>query len=198
MALVLALDGSASVRLDGFGLIAGGAGAALRDPEVVAALTQGGTGHSVVAVVLWSGRDAQALLADWTPVASQADADRLGQEVEDAPRLVRAGLTAIGSALERCGALLEQEPARPARRRIVDVAGDGRSNDGPPPGPVRDRLAAAGITVNGLCVLNEEPDLLESYERDVIGGPGAFAVTCPDLHAFAEAMRRKLLRELVA
>ena len=47
-------------------------------------------------------------------------------------------------------------------------------------------------------MLHEEPDLLESYEREVIGGPGAFALTCPDYPAFAEAMRRKLLREITA
>ena len=63
---------------------------------------------------------------------------------------------------------------------MVNVIGDGRSNDGIAPGPVRDRMAAAGITINGLCILHEEPDLLQSYTDEVIGGPGAFAVTCQD------------------
>ena len=51
------------------------------------------------------------------------------------------------------------------------MIGDGRSNDGIAPGPIRDRMAAAGITINGLCILHEEPDLLQSYTREVIGGP---------------------------
>ena len=59
-----------------------------------------------------------------------------------------------------------------------------------------DRMAAAGITINGLCILHEEADLLQSYTRDVIGGPGAFAVTCADYPAFAAAMKHKLAREL--
>ena len=57
-------------------------------------------------------------------------------------------------------------------------------------------MAAAGITINGLCILHEEPDLLNSYTNDVIGGPGAFAVICKDYPEFGAAMRRKLTREL--
>ena len=64
------------------------------------------------------------------------------------------------------------------------MIGDGRSNDGIAPGPIRDRMAAAGITINGLCILHEEPDLLTSYTQEVIGGPGAFAVTCRELQRF--------------
>ncbi len=59
-------------------------------------------------------------------------------------------------------------------------------------------MAEADITINGLCVLHEEPDLLQSYTRDVIGGPGAFAVTCQDYASFAAAMKQKLARELGA
>ena len=82
------------------------------------------------------------------------------------------------------------------KRNIVNVIGDGRSNDGIAPGPIRDRMAAADITINGLCILHEEPDLLASYTDEVIGGPGAFAVTCRDYADFTEAMRQKLTREI--
>jgi Ca-activated chloride channel homolog len=91
--------------------------------------------------------------------------------------------------------LLARVPAIP-KRNIVNVIGDGRSNDGIAPGPVRDRMAAADITINGLCILHEEPDLLASYTEEVIGGPGAFAVTCREYKDFAEAMRQKLTREI--
>jgi Ca-activated chloride channel homolog len=91
--------------------------------------------------------------------------------------------------------LLSHIPDTPARQ-VVNMIGDGRSNDGIAPAPIRDRMAAAGITVNGLCVLHEEPDLLQSYTDEVIGGPGAFAVTCQDYAAFAAAMKQKLVREL--
>ena len=78
----------------------------------------------------------------------------------------------------------------------VDVVGDGRSNQGIAPGPIRDRMASANITINGLCILHEEPDLLTSYSEEVIGGRGAFAVTCATYADFTEAMRQKLAREL--
>jgi hypothetical protein len=76
------------------------------------------------------------------------------------------------------------------------VIGDGRSNEGTASGPIRDRMAEAGITINGLCILHEEPDLLASYISEVVGGPNAFAVTCREYKNFAEAMRQKLTQEI--
>jgi hypothetical protein len=62
---------------------------------------------------------------------------------------------------------------------------------------VRDLGVAAGITINALAVLNEEgPGLLAHYRDQVIGGPGAFVMHCPDYAAFAEAIREKLRREI--
>jgi len=195
LALVLALDCSASVTFDEFNLMAGAMGAALRDPEVVAGLTGGPARASLGALLLWSGAGAQEVLVEWTRIDSTETAKTFADLVENVPRIVRAGETAIGEALLASLTLLAHAPAS-ARRQVVDVIGDGRSNAGIAPGPVRDRMAAIGITINGLCVLHEEADLLVSYTRDVIGGPGAFAVACPDYPAFAEAMRRKLLREI--
>ena len=191
LAMVLAVDGSASVTYDEFGLIAGGMAAALRDPTVVAGLT----GNSVMALLLWSGTGQQDIITGWTQIASAADLAAFADSVDNMPRTVRAGATAIGEALLASLTLLAQVPAIP-KRNIVNVIGDGRSNDGIPPGPVRDRMAAADITINGLCILHEEPDLLTPYTREVIGGPGAFAVTCRDYRDFTVAMRQKLTREI--
>ena len=193
--MVLALDASASVSFEEFGLMAGGTGAAFRSPPVIAGLTAGPAGASLLALLLWSGTGAQDVLVDWTRISSSTDANAFAEQVENVPRTVRAGSTAIGEALLTALALLNRAPAE-ATRRVVNVVGDGRSNDGAPPGPIRDRMAAAGITINGLCVLNEEPDLLASYTAEVIGGPGAFVLPCPDYAAFALAMERKLTREI--
>ena len=124
-----------------------------------------------------------------------ADAAAFGQAVAEVPRLVRPGATAIGEALLAAARLLLAAPAG-SGRQVIDVVGDGRSNAGAAPDAVRDELAAAGVTINGLCLLRSEPDLVATYEREVIGGPGAFALPCPDYPAFADAIRRKLLREL--
>ena len=171
---MIALDGSASVTFQEFGAVTGGLAMALRDPEVMAALQSGPRRSSYVSLLLWSGPGAQ---------------------VEDVPRIVVAGETAIGDALVAAKGLLDTLPST-VTQQVIDVAGDGRSNAGRAPGPVRDRLVASGVTINGLCVLHEEADLVQNYTAEVIGGPNAFAVACQDFDGFANAMRRKLVKEL--
>jgi Ca-activated chloride channel homolog len=197
LALVLAVDGSASVTYDEFGLIAGGMAAALREPAIIAGLIGGPARGSLCSLLLWSGAGAQEVIADWALIASEADANAFADAVDNMPRIVPAGKTAIGEALLASLTLLGHLPDVP-KRQVVDVIGDGRSNDGIAPGPIRDRMVSAGITINGLCILHEEPDLLQSYTAEVIGGQGAFALTCPDYPAFAAAMKQKLAREINA
>jgi hypothetical protein len=195
LALILAVDGSASVTYDEFNLIAAGMATALRDPAVVRGLIGGPAKSSLCALLLWSGAGQQAVLADWTLIASPADAAKFADDVDNMPRAIQPGQTAIGEALLAAITLFTHLPSHPVRQ-VVDVIGDGRSNDGIAPGPIRDRMAATGITINGLCILHEEPDLLTSYTREVIGGPGAFAVTCATYPDFTAAMREKLTREV--
>lgn len=195
LAMVLALDCSASVYFNEFDLMANGSAAGLRDAEVMAGLLGPPYGASLLSLLLWSGSGAQQVVVDWTRVSSEAELKGFASQVEGVPRLVQAGATAIGEALLAAAKLLVLAPA-PTPRRVIDMVGDGRSNQGPPPGPIRDRLAAAGVTINGLCVLHQEPDLLESYTSEVIGGPGAFALQCQDFEGFAAAMRQKLAREI--
>jgi Ca-activated chloride channel homolog len=144
---------------------------------------------------LWSGHDAQEVMVEWTLLNSPATVEVFARAVEDVPRVVPAGSTAIGEALLACIRLLVAAPTA-SGRQVIDMVGDGRSNEGIDPAPVRDRLVEAGVTINGLCVLHEEPDLLASYTAAVIGGPGAFALQCQDYDGFAEAMRQKLQREI--
>lgn len=195
LALILAFDCSASVRLEQFVLMTTGTAAALRDPDIAAGLTGGPQGATLAALLLWSGPGAQEVMVDWTRLASPADVTQFAQAVEDVPRILRATTTAIGEALIACTRLLAQAPAA-GRRQVIDLVGDGRSNGGVAPQRVRDRLVEAGITINGLCVLHEEPDLLATYTDEVIGGPGSFALQCQDFSGFADAMRQKLQREI--
>ena len=195
LALVLAVDGSSSVTYDEFGLIAGGMAAALREPAIIAGLLGGPAKASLCSLLLWSGVGAQEVIADWALIASDADANAFADAIDNMPRIVPAGKTAIGEALLASLTLLGHLPDLP-KRQVVNVIGDGRSNDGIAPGPIRDQMASAGITINGLCILHEEPDLLQSYTAEVIGGPGAFALTCQDYPAFAAAMKQKLAREI--
>ncbi|NMJ41904.1 DUF1194 domain-containing protein [Roseomonas sp. JC162] len=195
LALCLAVDASSSVDYDEFGLMLGGTAAALRDDSVVAAIAAGPRGSIAACLMMWSGTGAQEVAVPWTRLDGAEAAAAFAAAVENAPRLVRAGATALGEGLAASLALLAAAPVE-ATRLVVDVSGDGRHNQGRPPGPVRDIGVAAGVTINALAVLNEEPDLLDHYRAEVIGGPGAFAMHTPDYAAFAQAMREKLLREV--
>lgn len=196
IALCLAMDVSASVDFDEFGLMAGGTAAALRDPDVLAAATAGPRGAAALALLLWSGPGAQDVAVGWTRVSDVASAEALAEAIENAPRLPRPGATALGEGMAAGLTLLARAPGDPTRL-VLDVSGDGRHNAGRAPGPVRDLAVAAGLTVNGLAILNEEPGLLDHYVAEVIGGPGSFAMPCTDYIDFAEAILRKLRRELL-
>lgn len=195
LALCLAVDASASVDFAEFGLMLGGYAAAFRDGGIAAALAAGPRGATAAAMLLWSGRGAQDVAVPWTRLDGAPAAAAFADAVENAPRLVPPGATALGEGMAAGLALLAACPAE-ATRAVLDVSGDGRHNQGRPPGPVRDIGVAAGVTINALAVLNEEPDLLAHYRAEVIGGPGAFAMETPDYLAFAEAIREKLRREI--
>jgi hypothetical protein len=189
------MDVSASVDFDEFALMAGGTAAALRDPQVLAAATAGPRGAAAICLLLWSGLGERDLAVGWTRLVGPASAAALADAIENTPRLPRAGATALGEGMAAGLALLAAFPAE-AVRLVLDVSGDGRNNQGRAPGPVRDLAVDAGITINGLAILNEEPELLDHYVAEVIGGPGSFAMDCADYPDFAEAILRKLKREL--
>src|SRR5512144_2953576 len=91
-----------------------------------------------------------------------------------------------------------------SKRRVIDVSGDGRTNDGPPAEIVRDKLVAQGIVINGLPVMmnrtnfGRPPDsqLDKYYSENVIGGPGSFIVVAANFEDFSRAVRSKLIREI--
>ena len=194
VALCLAMDVSASVDFDEFGLMAGGTAAALRDPAVLAAATSGPRRAAAVCLLLWSGVGGQDVALPWTRLDGPDAAAAIADAIETTPRLPPPGATALGEGMAAGLALLARLPGA-ARRLVMDVSGDGRHNQGRAPGPVRDLAVAAGITVNALAILNEEPELLAHYAAEVIGGPGSFAMSCADYDDFADAILRKLRRE---
>jgi len=194
IALLLAVDASSSVDHDEFSLMMGGLAGAFRDPLVAEAATSGPRGAAAVAAVLWSGPGAQAVAVPWMLLAGAEDAAALAEALDACPRLVPPGGTALGEGLRAALRHLAEGPA--ATRQVIDLSGDGAGNAGIPSAPVRDAAVSAGVTINALAVVNEEPDLPAHYAAEVIGGPGAFVMACRDYADFAEAIRRKLVREL--
>ena len=91
---------------------------------------------------------------------------------------------------------------------MIDVCGDGTNNAGREVTEARDDALKAGITINGLAIINDHPvswtfahvqppgGLPNYYRENVTGGPGSFVLEVHDFHSFGEAMTRKLVTEI--
>lgn len=193
--LLLAIDASGSVSAAEFGLQVHGLAAAFRDSDVVAAFAAAQNGVAV-GVMQWSSPGQQIMAVDWTVISDRSSAEAFARRIIAAGRVI-LGETAIDAALKFAMGELSRNLYE-GRRRIIDLSGDGASNWGPLPGASRDRAVAQGITINGLAIVNEQPDLGRYYRDHVIGGAGAFAMTARDYEDFARAMRLKLIEEIAA
>jgi hypothetical protein len=105
-------------------------------------------------------------------------------------------LTDLSAALDHAGELLETAPFR-AGRTVVNVIANGSDNMGAQAAPARDRLLAAGATVNGVA-LGSDPELLAYFRAEVAGGSDAFVMPAPVAGDLAGMLRLKFLRDLVA
>lgn len=195
LVLVLAVDSSSSVNPREFDLQMRGIAEAFREPEVHAAIAAAGGRGVGLALMQWAGRERQVLALDWMLVEDAGDALELADQIDATPRLVTGGSTAIADAIAYGRRLIETAPWFGARA-VIDVSGDGRSNQGMAPDRERDAAVDAGLVINGLAILNEEPNLDLYYRDSVVGGPGAFVLTATDYEDFARAIRMKLVREL--
>jgi Protein of unknown function (DUF1194) len=193
LALVLAVDVSASVTADSYVLQRNGIARAFENPGLVSAISAVPDGIEAL-VLEWSDPDRIAVTVGWTRLADADSAATFAAAVR-ATKRSSEGLTAIGPALLAAAAAFDQSP-EPAQRRVIDISGDGMANFGLPPSVARDRIVAAGIAINGLAILTEEPWLEGYYRNNVIGGPGAFVLVARDFGSFADAILRKLVREV--
>jgi hypothetical protein len=191
--LVLAVDVSASVTADSYLLQRDGIARAFENPRLVNAISAVPGGIEAL-VLEWSDPDRIAVTVGWTRLGDAESAATFAAAVRATKRSSQ-GLTALGPALLAAAAAFDDTP-EPAPRRIIDISGDGMANFGLPPTAARDRIVAAGISVNGLAIVTEEPWLEAYYRSNVIGGPGAFVVTARDFRSFADAMLRKLVQEI--
>jgi hypothetical protein len=196
LALVLAIDCSYSVDMAEFHLQITGTAEAFRLPEIHAAIASGTHRRIAVSVVQWSDMEHQQLVVPWTIVSGPSSAEALAQAIETLPRSLAEGGTSIAHALVYGAQLISSLPY-PADRLVIDIAADGRNNNGGDPRPVRDAVVAQGMTINGLAILNEVPTLDKYFERYITGGPANFVIVANDYSAYAAAIYRKLLREII-
>lgn len=194
LALLLAMDVSASVDAEEDGLQRGGMAAALVAPEVAEAFLSDPGRPVVLAVYEWSGRYAQQVLLPWTRIATAESLTRAAETLAESRRGRNDLPTALGDALGFGATLFEQGPDCDAR--TLDVAGDGVTNDGFPPASAYKAFPFDGIVVNGLAIQGGEHDVAAYYREAMIRGPGAFVIEAAGFGDYERAMREKLLREL--
>ncbi len=194
LALVIAMDVSSSVDGNERRLQIEGLASALEDPtvqEVMFAVP----GQPVALMVFeWSGSWDQNVLSGWQVMHGPSDVNALTARLRPSLRNRSHLPTALGQALLYARAQFDTAPD--CTQKKIDVSGDGRSNDGVRPERVYDRPGWQGITVNGLAIESDMLGLEKYYRGAVIHGPEAFVETADGFEDFAEAMRRKLLREL--
>lgn len=193
--LVLAVDVSSSINHAEFNQQMVGLAEAFRDPRVQEAVEGIGPNGLALTLIQWSDNRNQSVSLDWTLLRTAADCAAFAERIDMTPRHVVGGGTAIGGAITFAMRRLAVSGYDGARQ-VIDISGDGRANQGEVPAQVRDRAVAAGITINGLAILNEDAALHIYYRNEVIGGAGAFVMTAPDYQAFREAMIEKLVREI--
>jgi hypothetical protein len=202
--LVLAVDVSRSIDEVEAELQRRGYIEALTSPRVIDAILSGEHKRIALCYTEWAGTHYQVAVIDWTVIDSPAAARRFADKLAEAPRTSQSW-TAVGAALAFAGQRFDNSGLE-SKRRVIDISGDGRTNDGPPAELVRDRLVTQGIVINGLPVMmnrtnfGRPPDsgLDKYYEENVIGGPGSFMISAASFDDFGRAVRSKLVREISA
>ena len=204
--VILAADVSRSIDDAEFDLQRKGYAAALTDPRVLTAI-RGRSGASIgVCFIEWSGDEDQQVVVDWSEIRDEEDAGTIAAAILAAPRSFM-GRTSISAAIDFAMAHFAKSKWQ-AGRRIIDISGDGTNNSGRPVTEARDQALAQGVTINGLAIINDKPNLGYSahtqppgglplyYKQNVIGGPNAFLLVVQDFNSFADAMANKLAKEI--
>ncbi len=190
LALVLAVDVSGSVDQREFGIQMQGLATALRDGIVVDALIEQ---EAMITLIQWTGSSRQRQTIPWTQIRTDTDVAALADAVDANRRVWRNYSTAIGEALDIATDSFAQVPQ--CRRKVIDVSGDGVSNEGIEPRELHGQLRLAGITVNALAIETDQTDLTAYFYENLIVGEGAFVITANGFEDYPEQIRRKLQRE---
>ncbi len=198
MELVIAVDTSSSVDEVELRLQMDGIGTAFRDERVWRTIEQGQSGRIGVALMMWADATVPKFRTRWFTIAGQASADTFANHIGALPRGALGG-TGIGSGVAEAIRMFDRNNMT-SGRQVVDVSGDGPET---PPREIvvtmpnaRAMALVRGVTVNGLAILNEAPDLATWYRNNVIAEPGSFVIAAKNFDDFKEAMVRKLVREI--
>jgi len=197
-ALVLAVDGSGSITDEEYEFQKAAIVSAFHNAAVLSAIRSAGS--VAVAAVFWGDGELSSQQIGWFIMDGIKPSEQFALEIERHQRTAW-GNTDIGGGLWVALDLLS-DPQLCARRRIVDISGDGRETIAPKRrksmslNQARGRAEEMGVTINGLVISDEEADLADYYDKSVIMGSNRFVVDIKNIQDFAKAIRLKLIREL--
>ncbi len=201
--LIFAIDVSGSIDWEEAQLQRQGYVDALRSKPVIDAIRAGAVGKIAVAYIEWAGSFLQRTVIDWTLIDGPESANAFADQLSEAP--IQTGpWTSISSAIRYAVPMFDKNDYD-GLRKVIDISGDGPNNNGGPVTDARQMALDAGVTINGLPIINDRPGPggsrsfkdLERYYRDcVIGGPNAFLEVARSFDDFARAIQRKLVFEI--
>ena len=205
--LVLAVDGSGSVNQREFELQLGGIASAFRSKRIQRAISLGPLRKIAVSLLVWSDAAFPKFHTKWHVVSSPQTAEKFAVTVENfyprtgRPRGQGGGGTGIGSGVAFALDMLEQNGMR-GTRRVIDVSGDGIETEpwygkGIVMPQAKLMAEALKVTINGLAIRTDFPNLDDYYRNNVISGPGAFVMEAADFVDFEDAISEKLYREIL-
>ena len=191
LALILAVDVSGSVDAQEYRIQMDGLAEALRNSVISEALVRA---EAELMLVQWTGATRQRVTLPWAHMTDFDAVERFADAVADDARVWRNFSSAVGEALSF--SMSQFDAVAHCTRHLIDLSGDGASNEGISPEGLHPALRAAGVTVNAIAIEESEPDLTGYFFEKVIVGEGAFVETAVDFDDYPEKIRRKLLREI--
>jgi hypothetical protein len=194
--LAFVVDASGSIDTAETRLQRQGYADALKNPQVLSSVTGGLTGGIAVAYIEFAAEGCEKLSVPWTRIDDLASAAAFGERILALPPIFCPGGNAIGDALVFAAGSI-QNNAFSGARRVIDLSGDGPNTIGEPVELVRDEIVRRRITINALAIDRPSmPDLPDYFRASIIGGPGAFMIKAESRQTFAEAILKKLIREI--
>jgi predicted secreted protein len=215
--LFLAIDVSGSVDTNEYNLQKSGYVQAFKSQAIKDAIDRLPDGIAV-AMQYWDSNPYSPISLNWRVIKTAEDAEAFANALNNTPRPGSGG-TNIKSAVDSAKNFILNNRYE-GRALVLDVSGDGISKNSSGCGAVnnvypidcqslrdsRDSAVSAGITINGLPIVNPNPDAAASeiledkvdlhYRDNVIGGVGAFFEKASGFEDFARAVAKKIQREI--
>jgi hypothetical protein len=215
--LFLSIDVSGSVDTNEYNLQKSGYVQAFRSQAIKDAIDRLPDGIAV-AMQYWDSNPYSPISLNWRVIKTAEDAEAFADALDSTTRPGSGG-TNIKSAVDSAKNFILNNRYE-GRALVIDVSGDGISKNSSGCGAVnnvypidcqslrdaRDSAVNAGITINGLPIVNPNPNaaaiaILEDkvdihYRDNVIGGTGAFFEKASGFDDFDRAVAKKIQREI--